>query len=126
MDYVGIDLGCSAISTKPSSAVAVMDEAGKLKEAPRHFRKAAELVSYLATIPPDKMIIAVDAPRSVPDHTKENYARRSCETLLAKHSGEHVGSFSGVTSLYIRWHEIERTHFQGVKVIETYPRAVWA
>jgi predicted nuclease with RNAse H fold len=126
MDYVGIDLGCSAVSATPSSAVAVLDDAGRLKQEPRHFRKAAELVAFLAAIPPDQMIIAVDAPRSVPDHTKENYARRTCETLLAKHSKEHVGSFSGVTSLYIRWYEIEKAHFQRVKVIETYPRAVWA
>jgi predicted nuclease with RNAse H fold len=129
MDYlwhVGVDLGCSAQSGSPSSAVAVLDAAGKLTGPPRHFRRAAELVAFLAPLPRGSMVIAVDAPRSVPDHTKENYARRSCETLLARHSGEHVGSFAGVASLFVRWHEIEAAHFADVRVIETYPRAVWA
>ena len=126
MDYVGIDLGCSAVSTDATSAVAVFDDAGRLREEPRHFRRAAELVDYLAPLPRDRMIVAVDAPRSVPDWTRENYARRSCETELQRHSREHVGSFAGVASLFMRWYEIETTHFAGVKVIETYPRAVWA
>jgi predicted nuclease with RNAse H fold len=62
----------------------------------------------------------------VPDWTRENYARRSCETQLQAHSKEHVGSFAGVAALFIRWYEIETSYFADVKVIETYPRAVWA
>src|SRR3712207_2259253 len=107
MDYVGIDLGCSAVSTQPTSAVAVLDEGGRLREEPRHFRRAAELVDYLAPLPRDGMVIAVDAPRSVPDWARENYARRSCETALQRHSREHVGSFAGVASLFVRWYEME-------------------
>jgi predicted nuclease with RNAse H fold len=129
MDYlwhVGIDLGCSALSGSPSSAVAILDGDGKLTEAPRHFRRAAELASFLAPLPRDRTIVAVDAPRSVPDHARENYARRSCETALAAHSKEHVGSFSGVAALFMRWYEIETAYFADVRVIETYPRAVWA
>jgi predicted nuclease with RNAse H fold len=126
MHHVGIDLGCSATSTRPSSAVAVIGPEGRLKDEPRHFRRAAELVEILKPLDRARTVIAVDAPRSVPDHGHENYARRSCETLLQKHSREHVGSFAGVMSLFVRWYEIETEHFADVKVIETYPRAVWA
>ncbi len=126
MDYVGIDLGCSALSTQPSSAVAVFDAQGRLREPPPHFRRSAELIDYVGRFRRDEIGIAVDAPRSVPDWTRENYARRSCETALQRHSKEHVGSFAGVASLYVRWYEIESRHFADVKVIETYPRAVWA
>lgn len=124
LHHVGIDLGCSATSIRPSSAVAILNGEGKLVGEPRHFRRAAELVNALAPYERAKMLIAVDAPRSVPDHGRENYARRSCETMLQKHSREHVGSFAGVTSLFMRWYEIETEHFADVKVIETYPRAV--
>lgn len=124
--HVGIDLGCSAVSAKASSAVAVLNAGGALVEPPHHFRRSSELIGYMSRFPRDRIIVAVDAPRSVPDHTAENYARRSCETMLQAATGEHVGSFAGVASLFVRWYEIESMHLADVKVIETYPRAVWA
>src|SRR5690349_6067305 len=82
--FVGIDLGCSALSARPSSAVAILNADGRLVEAPKHFRRARDLVEILAPLPRDRMIIAVDAPRSVPDQENEDYARRSCEREAQK------------------------------------------
>ena len=123
--YIGVDLGCSARTKTPSSAVAVLDERGRLLGTPRHFRTADELVNEIRGYDWSEVILAVDAPRSVPDHRVEDYARRSCERELRSELGEYVGAFSGVASLYVRWYEIETQHLQGLKVIETYPRFVW-
>lgn len=70
------------------------------------------------------MILAVDAPRSVPDHTEENYAYRSCEKEI-KIVDKGAGSFYGAAALYIRWYVMELKFFENIKVIETYPRVVW-
>lgn len=123
---MGVDLGCSALSASASSAVAVLDAQGRLALPPRHFRRGNELAAIVSTWPRDQILIAVDAPRSVPDQLNENYARRSCEREAQKLTGEHTGSFAGVASLYLRWYEIEADYFAGVKVIETYPRIAWA
>ena len=71
------------------------------------------------------MLIAVDARRSVPDHTSDNYSTRSCELEIKKRADPHAGVFAGAASLYLRWFEIKTRHFSDVKVIETYPRVVW-
>ena len=122
--YLGVDLGCTAVGKRPTSAVAVLDSNGKLQGEPIHFRKASELVEAVSQFNRSEMIIAIDAPRSVPDHTKENYAYRSCERDI-KAVDPYAGSFSGAAALFIRWYEIESRYFQGVKVIETYPRVAW-
>lgn len=124
MNYIGIDLGCSAVSKKVTSAVAILDDSGQLVDKPQHFRKAAELQQVVSHYNPQSMILAVDAPRSVPDHTRENYAYRSCEQDI-KTIDKHAGSFYGAAALYIRWYEIEKEYFQNIKVVETYPRIVW-
>ena len=124
MNFIGIDLGCSALTGSPGSAVAVLDDAGKLPEPPVHFSTAEELAELVSGYKRDDVIVAVDAPRSVPDHTKENYAYRSCEKGI-KVIDQYAGAFSGAVALFIRWYEIERQYFQGIKVIETYPRVVW-
>lgn len=124
--HVGIDMGASAVSADPSSAVAVLDAAGQFVEKPRLFRRARELVEIVKAFPREQTIIAVDAPRSVPDHTVENYARRSCEGQLHAASNAHVGSFYGAAALFIRWWEIERAHFAGWNIFEVYPRTIWA
>ena len=69
--------------------------------------------------------MAIDAPRSVPDWQAENYAYRSCEKA-AKAIDPGAGSFSGAAALYLRWYEIETRYFPSYRVIETYPRVVWA
>lgn len=124
MDYIGVDLGCSALSKKASSAIAILDDSGQLVDKPQHFRKAAELQQVVSHYNPESVILAVDAPRSVPDHTRENYAYRSCEQDI-KTVDKHAGSFYGAAALYIRWYEIEKKYLQNIKVIETYPRIVW-
>lgn len=124
MNYIGVDLGCSALSKKASSAVAILDDSGQLVDKPQHFRKAAELQQVVFHYNPQSVILAVDAPRSVPDHTRENYAYRSCEQDI-KTIDKHAGSFYGAAALYIRWYEIEVEYLQNIKVIETYPRIVW-
>lgn len=123
--HVGIDLGASARSTDASSAIAVLDSAGELVGPPRHFRRRVELVELVHRLPCERTLIAVDAPRSVPDHREEDYARRSCETQLQAASKGHVGSFYGAAALFVRWHEIERAHFEGWRLIEVYPRTIW-
>ena len=124
MNYIGVDLGCSALSKKASSAVAILDDSGQLVDKPQHFRKAAELQQVVFHYNPQSVILAVDAPRSVPDHTIENYTYRSCEQDI-KTIDKHAGSFYGAAALYIRWYEIEVEYLQNIKVIETYPRIVW-
>ncbi|MCK4659902.1 MAG: hypothetical protein KAV82_10315 [Phycisphaerae bacterium] len=123
MDYIGVDLACSAQSRNPS-AVAFLDPQGCLQETPRHFKQTKELVEVLSRYDSDELIIAVDAPRSVPDWSAENYAYRSCERGI-KTVDPGAGTFSGAAALFIRWYEIETKYFQNVKVIETYPRVVW-
>ena len=86
--YIGVDLGCSARTKTPSSAVAVLDERGRLLGTPRHFRTADELVNEIRGYDWSEVILAVDAPRSVPDHRVEDYARRSCERELRSELGE--------------------------------------
>jgi len=124
MNYIGIDLGCSAVSKKVTSAIAILDDVGRLIDEPQHFRKAAELQQVVSRYNPQSVILAVDAPRSVPDHTRENYAYRGCERDI-KAVDKHAGSFYGAAALYIRWYEIEIEYLQNIKVIETYPRIVW-
>lgn len=124
MDYIGVDLGCSAVSKKITSAVAILDDSGQLVDKPQHFRKAAELQQVVSHYNLQSVILAVDAPRSVPDHTRENYAYRSCERAI-KTIDKHAGSFYGAAALYARWYEIEVEYLQNIKVIETYPRVVW-
>jgi len=122
--YIGVDLGSSAVSKKPSSAMAILNDSGQLIEKPQHFRKASELVKDVSKYSPESIILAVDAPRSVPNNTEENYAYRSCEQAI-KAIDTKAGSFYGAAALYIRWYEIENKYFQNIKVIETYPRIVW-
>lgn len=124
MNYMGVDLGCSALSRKASSAVAILDNTGRLVDEPRHFRKACELQQAVSHYNPQSVIVAVDAPRSVPDHTKENYTYRSCERAI-KAIDKGAGTFYRAAALYVRWYEIEIEYFQNIKVIETYPRIVW-
>lgn len=126
MNYIGVELGCSALSRKASSAAAILDDTGQLTEEPRHFRKAYQLLEVVSRYNPQSVILAVDAPRSVPDHTKENYTYRSCEKDI-KRINPYAGSFvsPGVATLFIRWYEIEEEHLQNIKVIETYPGVVW-
>lgn len=124
MNYMGIDLGCSAVSKKVTSAVAVLDDSGHLIEKPQHFRKAKELHQIVSQYESQSVILAVDAPRSVPDYTEENYAYRSCERAI-KAVDKEAGTFYGATALYMRWFEIERKYLQDIKIIETYPRVVW-
>jgi len=93
-------------------------------EKPLLFRKAVELKAVVDQYPHQEIIIAVDAPRTVPDHTKENYSYRSCERELKKFD-QYAGAFAGVASLFIRWYEIEQKYFQDIKVVETYPRIIW-
>ncbi|MFX1487297.1 MAG: hypothetical protein ACFFBS_09435 [Promethearchaeota archaeon] len=124
MNYIGVDLGASAVSKKASSAVAILGDSGCLINEPKHFNTAAELVQLLSQFNPQSIILAVDAPRSVPDNTTENYAYRSCEKEI-KTVDKGAGSFYGAAALYIRWYEIETGYLQNVKVIETYPRVVW-
>lgn len=124
MDYVGIDLGCSAVGHAPSSAVAILNGNGKLRDEPQHFRQAGELAEAVSQCDREQIIIAVDAPRSVPDHTRENYAYRSCERAV-KAVDKYAGSFAGAAALFLRWHDIEAKYFKGLKVIETYPRVAW-
>lgn len=124
MNYIGVDLGCSALSKKASSAIAILDDAGQLVDEPQHSRKAGELQRVVSNYNSQSVIVAVDAPRSVPDHTRENYAYRSCERDI-KAVDKHAGSFYGAAALYIRWYEIEKEYLQNIKVIETYPRIVW-
>ena len=124
MDYIGVDLGSSALSKRVSSAVAILDDAGRLVAEPQHFKKAGELQQIVAQYDPQSVIVAVDAPRSVPDHTKENYAFRSCEKAI-KSIDKGAGSFYGAAALYIRWYEMESEYFENIQVIETYPRVVW-
>lgn len=123
--HVGVDMGASAVSTDASSAVAVLDAAGRFVEQPRLFRRAAELVAIVKAFPLERTIIAVDAPRSVPDISVENYARRSAESQLQAASKAHVGSFYGAAALFIRWSEIERAHFADWQIVEVYPRTLW-
>ena len=123
--YIGVDLGCSAHTHRPSSAVAVLDANGTLLGAPEHFARAKKLVQVVSRFDRCGVIVCVDAPRSVPDHTEENYAFRSCERAVKKHLDKHAGAFCGATALFIRWYEIENRYFQGFKVIETYPRVMW-
>ena len=124
MDCMGVDLGCSALSKGATSAVAILDDAGGLVGKPQHFRKATELQQIVSQYNPASLIVAVDAPRSVPDHTEENYAYRSCEQGI-KAIDKGAGSFYGAAALYIRWYELESEYLQNIKVIETYPRIVW-
>ncbi len=121
---IGVDLGCSATTRQPSSAMAIIDANGVLQERPLHFRRACELAEVVSRFNPRRIVLAVDAPRSVPDHTAENYAYRSCERAI-KAVDPYAGSFSGAAALYLRWYEIERRYFRSIKVIETYPRVVW-
>lgn len=124
--YVGVDLGCSATSGGgPKSAVAILDADGQLCREVKHFRQAKELIEAVSDLNRKSMIMAVDAPRSVPDHTVENYAYRSCEKAI-KEIDPYAGTFSGAAALFIRWYEIETRYFRNVKVIETYPRVIWA
>lgn len=104
--------------------MAILNDSGQLMERPQHFRKADELVGEICKHPPESVILAVDAPRSVPNNTEENYAYRSCERAI-KAIDAGAGSFYGAAALYIRWYEIENEHFREIKVIETYPRVVW-
>lgn len=124
MNYIGVDLGASALSKKASSAVAILDDAGRLVDEPQHFSTSAELTEVISQFNPQSVILVVDAPRSVPDHTKENYAYRSCEREIKK-VDKGAGSFYGAAALYIRWYEIETEYLRNIKVIETYPRVVW-
>ena len=124
MEYIGVDLGCSALSKKASSAVAILNDGGQLINKPHQFKKAHELAEIVFQFNPKSLIFAVDAPRSVPDHTKENYAYRSCEREI-KTIDKHAGSFYGAAALYLRWYEIETKYFRNIKIIETYPRIVW-
>ena len=120
MHYIGVDLGASAVSKKASSAVAILDHTGCLVDEPKHFSIAAELVNVVSQFNPQSVILAVDAPRSIPDNTTENYAYRSCEREI-KTVDKGAGSFYGAAALYIRWYEIETEYLQKIKVIETYP-----
>ncbi len=119
--FIGIDMSCTA---KPTSAIAVMGTDGKLLAEPLHFRRAEELAELVADYTSEGTIIAVDAPRTVPDHSQENYAYRSCEKAI-KSIDQYAGTFSGAAALFMRWYEIEQRYFQGVHVIETYPRVIW-
>lgn len=124
--YIGVDLGCSAMSGGgPKSAVAILDADGQLCREVKHFRQAKVLVEAVSGLDRKSMIMAVDAPRSVPDHAAENYAYRSCEKAI-KEIDPHAGTFSGAAALFIRWYEIEERYFRTVRVIETYPRVIWA
>ena len=122
LHYIGIDLGCLAV--RKSSAVAILDDQGRLQDNPVHFAKSSDLVKSLGNRRHDQMLVAVDAPRSVPDHQDENYSTRRCE-LEAHRADPHAGVFAGVAALYLRWYEIECRYSSDVKVIETYPRVVW-
>ena len=122
--YIGIDLGCTAAGKGRNSAVAIVGADGKMQGDPTHFSRVAELVEAMSHFDRAEIIVAVDAPRSVPDWTIENYAYRSCEKAI-KAVDPHAGSFVGGAALFIRWYEIEERYFRDVKVIETYPRVVW-
>ena len=123
--YIGIDLGCSAASRRPTSGVAILDSHGKLLAEPSHFRSITDLQAVLFSCDLENSIVAVDAPRSVPDHREENYSERSCERDLRAETKGFVGTFSGVAALYFRWYEIESRLFSRAKVIETYPGQAW-
>ncbi len=123
MDYIGIDLGCSA--ARKSSAVAILDDQGRLQDDPVNFASSSDLIDLLGNRLHDRMLVVVDAPRSVPDHENENYSARSCELEAKRKVDPHAGVFAGVAALYLRWYEIESRYFSDVKVIETYPRVVW-
>jgi len=120
---IGVDLAATA-QGRNWSAVAVLDGRGRLRDEPTHFRRAEELVEVVRRLDPADVVLAVDAPRSVPDWGAENYAYRSCERA-AKAIDRGAGSFSGVAALYLRWYDIETKQLQGYRVIETYPRVVW-
>ena len=80
MHFIGVNLGRSALGPSPSSAVAILDDSSQLLIDPVSFRHARELVGLLAGVPASELVIAVAAPRSVPDQAAENYSVRSCET----------------------------------------------
>ena len=121
---IGVDLAATAQGRNPS-AFAVLDGRGRLVEPPQHFKRAEELVTLVRRHDPAEAVLAVDAPRSVPDWSAQDYAYRSCEKA-AKAIDPGAGSFSGVAALYLRWYEIETKHLRGYRIIETYPRVVWA
>ena len=124
MDYIGVDLAATAQGRNPS-AFAILDGQGRLRETPQHFKWAAELVAMVRRYDPAEVVLAVDAPRSVPDWSEENYAYRSCEKGIKADPDADAGVFYGAAGLYLRWYEIETDHFRDYKVIETYPRVVW-
>jgi hypothetical protein len=56
MHYVGVDLACSAES-RNWSAVAVLDDGGRLRDRPVHFRRAQELVEVVGRLDPTGLIL---------------------------------------------------------------------